>query len=448
MRARLLRFWDDLRASYWFLPALLTVLAIAASQGVLALDRALLDGELLGRQAGFVDWLHGAGEPEGARALLSTIAGSMITVAGVTFSILLVALSLASSQFGPRLLRGFLRDRGNQAVLGTFIATFVYSVLVLRDVPLEPGTNDVPQLAVALALLLALAGVMVLIWFIHHAAVSIQASRVIEVAGDELDAAIRQTFPAREEEGGANREVQAEDALPDGFEESCLEVLARGSGYVQEIDTEGLLKLARDRDLMVELRHGRGSFVVEGRPLARVAGELDGEVEKKVSDALVLGSARASTRDVERAVDQLAEVAVRALSPGVNDPFTAEQALRRLGQSMALMADRKLPTPLFRGDDGVLRLLIPMPAVSDLLARAFDQSRYYGRSDPHVPVHLLEILTSIGVRARQYGLRRELLRHVEAVHSTAVEALLEPSDRDRVDAMFETAKAVLTGRSG
>ncbi len=443
MRARLLRFWDSLRASYWFIPALLTVLAIGASQGVLALDRALLH-----RSSGLVGWLHGAGEPEGARALLSTIAGSMITVAGVTFSILLVALSLASSQFGPRLLRGFLRDRGNQTVLGTFIATFVYSLLVLRDVPLDPGTDDVPQLAITLALLLALAGVLVLIYFIHHAAASIQASRVIEVAGDELDSAIRQTFPARDDEGGAQWEVQAEEMLPAGFEDTCREVLARGSGYVQEIDTEGLLKLARERDLVIEMRHGRGSFVVEGRPLARVTGEMDEEVEKKVADALVLGTARASTRDVERAVDQLAEVAVRALSPGVNDPFTAEQALRRLGQSLALMADRKLPTPIFRDDDGALRLLVPMPAVSDLLARAFDQPRHYGRSDPHVPVQLLEILTSTGVRARQHGLRRELLRHVEAVRSTAVEALPDPSDRDRVEATYETAKAVLTGRSG
>lgn len=438
MNAKLLRLWDSLRASYWFIPTLLTLAAIGASQGVLALDRALYDAD-----AGVMEWLHGAGEPEGARALLSTIAGSMITVAGVTFSILLVALSLASSQFGPRLLRGFLRDRGNQAVLGTFIATFVYCLLVLRHVPMDAGTDRVPQLAVALALLLAMAGVAVLIYFIHHAAASIQASSVIDTAGAELDMAIRQTFPALEDDGGTDRAVDPDEALPADFDETSREIEARDSGYVQEIDTDRLRSLAVDHDLVIELRHGRGSFVVAGRPLARVAGSLDEETEQKISDALVFGSSRASTRDVERGVDQLAEVATRALSPGINDPFTAEQALRRLGQSVALMADRKLPTPAFEDDDGVCRLVVPMPAVPDLLRRAFDQPRHYGRSDPHVPLELLEILAAIGVRARQPGLRRELLRHAEAVHRTATAALEEESDRARVADAFETAKAVL-----
>ena len=439
MNARLLRLWDTLRASYWFIPALMTLVAIAMSQAVLAADGALYDADL-----GVAEWLYGAGDPEGARALLSTIAGSMITVAGVTFSILLVALSLASSQFGPRLLRGFLRDRGNQAVLGTFIATFVYSLLVLREVPLVAGTDEVPQLALTLALVLALAGVAVLIYFIHHAAASIQASQVIATAGDELDIAIRQTFPALEDEGGTERPVRAENALPEGFEDACREVTARSSGYVQEIDTDGLLELAVEHDLVIELRHGRGSFVVEGRPLARVTGSLDESIEEEIADALVLGSSRASTRDVERGVDQLAEVTTRALSPGVNDPFTAEQALRRLGQSLALMADRKLPTPLFEDDDGACRLVVPMPAVADLLHRAFDQARHYGRSDPHVPLELLEILAAVGVRARQPGLRRELQKHAEAVHRSASAALDEASDRDRLDAAFETAKAALS----
>ena len=440
MKARLLRFWDTLRASYWFLPGLLTLTAIGASQGVVALDRALY-----GTEVGLMGWLHGAGEPEGARALLSTIAGSMITVAGVTFSILVVALSLASAQFGPRLLRGFLRDRGNQTVLGTFIATFVYCLLVLQHVPVQPGTTRVPVFAVALALLLALVGVGMLIYFIHHAATSIQASQVIAVAGSELDEAIRQTFPARDEEGGTDHPLTVEEGLPDGFEEECVDVTAKDSGYVQEIDTDGLLELAVEHGLVIELRHGRGSFVVADRPLARVTGELDDETEEAIADMLILGSGRGSSRDVERGVEQLAEVAVRALSPGINDPFTAGQALRRLGQSLTLMADRKLPTPVFHDDEGNRRLLVPMPAVSELLHLAFDQPRHYGRSDPHVPVEILEILTSVGVRARQRGLRRELLHHAEVVRRTAMNTLEEESDLGRIESAFETAEAVLSG---
>ena len=217
----------------------------------------------------------------------------------------------------------------------------------------------------------------------------------------------------------------------------------RGSGYVLEIDTDGLLALAAEHDLVIELLHGRGSFVVEDRPLARVTGGPDEETEQEIADALVLGPARSSTRDVERGVSQLAEVAVRALSPGVNDPFTAEQALRRLGQSLALMADRKLPTPVFRDADGTCRLVVPTPAVSDLLHLAFDQARHYGRSDPHVPIALLEIVTFVGSRARQAGLRQHLLQHAEAVHRSAADALEEASDRERVAAAHATAEEVL-----
>ncbi len=440
MKARLLRTWDALRASYWFVPTLMTLTAVAASQGALALDRLLLEtgSEVVG-------WLHGAGDPDGARTLLSTVAGSMITVAGVIFSILIVAMALASSQFGPRLIRGFLRDRGNQVVLGIFIGTFVYCLLVLRDVPLEPGTMTVPQLAVTLALLLALAGVAVLIYFIHHAAASIQASHVIEVAGADLDRAIHHTFPAREDDDGVYRALGPEDALPEGFRDAARTVVAAGSGYVQEIDTDGLLELAREHDLVIELLHGRGSFVVEERPLARLEGEPGEEIREKIAGALVLGPGRASTRDVERGVRQLAEVAVRALSPGTNDPFTAGAAIRRLGQSLALLGDRKLPTPAFRDEEGTIRLFVPTPTVSELLDLAFDQVRHYGRSDPHVPLELLETMTAVGIRARQPGLRRDLIRHAGIIRHAAVEALAEEADRERVEAAYETAKAVLSG---
>lgn len=440
MNARLLRVWDNLRASYWFIPALMTLGAFAASQGML-----WLDGLLLERGVGALVWLHGGGEPDGARALLSTVAGSMITVAGVTFSILIVALSLAASQFGPRLLRGFLRDRGNQIVLGTFIATFVYCLLVLRNVPIVAGTTTVPQLSVALALLLGLAGVAMLIYFIHHAAVSIQASHVIEVAGSELDAAIRHTFPARDDESGLWSDVDLEEALPEGFAEAARAVVARGSGYVQEIDSEGLMALAKERDLVIQLLHGRGAFLMEGRTLARVSPGVDEEVEEDIAEALVLASGRASSRDVERGVDQLAEIAVRALSPGINDPLTAEQALRRLGQSLSLLGDRKLPTSTFHDDDGALRLVVPTPTVSDLLRLAFDQARHYGRSDPHVPVALLEILTSVGVRATHPGLRRALLEHAHRVKRVSMKALEEQSDRDHLEAAHQAAEAILSG---
>jgi uncharacterized membrane protein len=418
----------------------MTATALIASAVAAAIDHALV-------RAGFdAAWLHGAGEPDGARALLSTMAGSTITVAGVTFSTILVALSLTSSQYGPRLLRGFLRDRGNQAVLGTFIATYVYCLLVLRNVPMVAGGTQVPQVSVLLAMALGLAGVMELIWFIHHAASSIQASSVIEMAGVELDDALRQSFPLLEEDGGLWRDQAPAEFLPDGFDEEAVEVLCTTSGYIQEVDVAGLVAVAQEHDLLIQLLHDRGSFLADGQLLARVSRVADEELNDAITGALVFGPSRSSSRDVVRAVSQLSEVAVRALSPGINDPFTAGNAMRRLGQSLSILGERHLPTPAYHDAEGDLRVVMPTPTIDEILHAAFDRVRHYGASDPLLPVELLEVFAVIGAEGRHPGLRRALLRHAEAVKQLALEALMVETDRDRVEATWRTAQAVLQGR--
>lgn len=199
MKTRLLHLLERFQSSYWFLPALLTTLAVGAALASLRLDRVLGEPAL-----GSLAWIRTAG-PEGARAVLATVAGSMITIGGVVFSITIVALSLASSQFGPRLLTNFMRDRGNQLVLGTFIATFIYCLIVLRSVSAVEERTFVPHLSVAIAVGLAIASVGVLIYFMHHASTSIQAAHVISLVGRELDEAIRKFFPDRHGEPAEER---------------------------------------------------------------------------------------------------------------------------------------------------------------------------------------------------------------------------------------------------
>lgn len=171
--ARLANLWESLRTSYWFVPTLMTAGGVALSFASVHLDERVNYKWV--RTVGWI-WAGGA---EGARQVLSTIAGSMITVAGVAFSITIVALTLASNQFGPRLLRNFVRDAGNQIVLGTFIATFVYCLLVLRTVRGEDDTEFVPYVSVTLGVAFALTSLGVLIYFIHHVAISIQAENLI-----------------------------------------------------------------------------------------------------------------------------------------------------------------------------------------------------------------------------------------------------------------------------
>ena len=220
------------------------------------------------RFIGTLSWVY-TGGPEGARAVLSTIAGSMITVAGVTFSITIVALTLASQQFGPRLLRSFLRDLGNQIVLGTFVSTFIYCLLVLRTVRGNDDAQFVPHLAVTLGVLLAMLSLGVLIFFIHHVSMSIQASQIIANVAADLEGAVARLFPERL--GHERTPVTANTtALPVDFEESASAVPADSNGYVQAIDEDALMTLATERDVVLRIDAEPGRFVRCGTALVRV----------------------------------------------------------------------------------------------------------------------------------------------------------------------------------
>ncbi|MBC7706367.1 MAG: DUF2254 domain-containing protein, partial [Rhodoferax sp.] len=173
MKTQPYKFWDRLRSSLWFVPATMAFLAVALAVAAVELDKAVADDWLLS-----LGWSYSGGA-EGASLVLGTVAGSMIAIAGAVFSMTLVALSLASSQLGPRLLRNFMRDTVNQVVLGTFVATFVYCLLVLRTIRRADEVAFVPHLSVTIGVLLAIVSVGVLIYFIHHISVSIQADQVV-----------------------------------------------------------------------------------------------------------------------------------------------------------------------------------------------------------------------------------------------------------------------------
>jgi uncharacterized membrane protein len=255
MTLRFLNLWDTLRSSLWFVPALMIAMATGLSFVLIALDRG--GAQQVMAKTG---WVWGGG-PEGAREVLSTIAGSMITVAGVVFSITIVAFQLASSQFGPRLLRNFMRDTGNQVVLGTFIATFLYSLLVLRTVRGGDSDEFVPYLSVALAIVLAVVSLGVLIYFIHHVSVSIQAAHVIAVVSAELAHAIERLFPEKLGHGVPEGRMRKEADLPGDFAYTAHPITAADSGYLQRIDTEKLMAVAKAHDLLLDLPYRPGHFV-------------------------------------------------------------------------------------------------------------------------------------------------------------------------------------------
>lgn len=431
MSTRLIALWDALRGSYWLVPLAMTLAAVGLAMAALRVDEVWPEA---GRGLGLV-----GPTPEGARATLSTIAGAMITIAGLTFSITIVALSVTTSQFGPRLLRNLMRDTGNQVVLGTFVATFVYSALVLGAI--RSGAEEaVPALATTLGLVLALASLGVLIYFIHHVSASLHASRVIHAVGLELDGAIGKLFPDLAEDGAA-------DAAPEVPEIDGEGVIARRSGYLQAIDDAGLTELARRRDLVVRLEFRPGDYVTCGAVIATVAPAADEAVCAAIDGAFVLGEQRTSVQDLEFSITQLVEVAVRALSPSVNDPFTAIACIDRLGVSLGDLARRRITPPHRRDGDGRLRVVGKAWSFGGAVDTACDLIRQYGRGSAAVAIRLLEMLAVVADRVRSAEDGAAVMRQASMVDRGS-EALPEAIDRDEVHRRYQVVREKLARRGG
>lgn len=429
MKTWLIRYWDSLRSNFWFVPTLMVAGSVLLSFATLWLDHRPGTGRIT---SAALTYSRG---PEGARALLSAVAGSMVTIASLTFSITIVTLQLASSQFGPRLLRSFVRDRGNQVVLGTFIATFTYCLLVLRAVNGTDEHEFVPHLSVIIALLLTLASLGVLIYFIHHTSHSIQAETVVNSVGNDLREAIDRLFPESlgDDAAAAGRPPSAA-TLPAGFDAGSRPVPATESDYLQNVDGERLLELAAAKDLVLRVEHRPGEFVVEGQDLVRVwpASRLNDELAEAIRAAFYFGSRRTLTQDTRFAVDQLVEVAVRALSPGINDPFTAVACLDRLGASLSRLAGRATPSSYRFDEGGQLRVVAEVSSMAGLVDAAFHQIRQAARTNAAVTLRLLETIAVILPFARDASFRESLLRHAALVHEDSQDGL--PSESDRREA--------------
>lgn len=380
---------DGLRSSYWAVPALIATVGLLGAVALVFLDARLGD-EWLAR----FDWFY-ASRPSGAREVLSTIAGSTITVAGVVFSITLAAFTYASGQYGPQILTNFSRDRGNQVALGVFIGTYLYCLVVLRTIrSAEEASADtagavreafVPDLAVLGAMTLAVLSIGVLVYFVHHVTVSIHIDTVIARIGRGLlrDAAERGREGVPE---GASAGVESE---PPARGRPCP---ARAAGYVRAVDRDAMLRAARRHGLAVRVAVAPGDFVRAGDALAYADG-ADDEAAAACLDAIAVGSRRSDARDLSFGIDELVQIAARALSPGVNDPFTAMSCMDWLGAALAEIAVTPPPPAVLRKDGGVVAL--KRRGFDHYLHRAFGRVRPYAARDRMASAHLLGSLARL-----------------------------------------------------
>lgn len=435
MKTRLMNSWQRLRTSFWFLPSLLTLAAFLLALGVLTIDEKLKrDG--LALPTGIYK-----GGPEGARAVLSVVAASMISVTGVTFSITIVALTLASSQFGPRLLRNFMRDTGNQVVLGVFLATFIYCLMVLRRVSGVEDDVFVPHLAVTVGVGLALGSLGVLIYFIHHVAQSIQAENVIAAVGTDLDEAIEEFYPKSVGKTFREDSVSSESRLPENFDDEAVAVRARRTGYIQAVEGDELMRIAIDYDLILRVDYKPGDYIIAGSALVQAwpSGHIDEKLTDRINRVFLVGSHRTGEQDAEFAAHQLVEVALRALSPGINDTFTAINCIDRLGASLAKLAERVLPSGFRYDEKNRLRVVTEVDSFKGILNAAFDQIRQNGRDNAAVTIRLLEIIREIALHVHRPAHRAALMRQAEMIERASRSGLPEEEDRNDVQRRFAEA---------
>ena len=409
-----------LRYSYWVVPAMMAVASLALAFGILQLDR-----QFSASVVSNLGWFY-VGGSEGAREVLSVIAGSMITVAGVVFSITLVALTLASSQFGPRVLRSFMEDRGSQMVLGVFIASFVYSLTVLRTIR-GGDTEFVPQISVTVSFVLALVSLGFLIYFIHHVVSSIQASQIVAHISKELLRSIDDYFP----------ESNTSDSVPP-FDQEARVIQGDGYGYLQSVNEDGLINAAKEADVVLQFAVRPGEFVSPHIPIVHCmpAERCTDELAKHVARAFKLGNERSHTQDILFGVDQLVEVAVRALSPGTNDPFTAIRCLDWLAAGLSRRLQRGEPVSVRRDGDDHIRLVLRPVHFSEMLKSSFEQIEEYGRRSAAVTEHILTVLCQIAPHARSEEHREAILEHARQLLDSSRESLVLEQDRQTVEKLY------------
>ncbi|MBD2593595.1 DUF2254 domain-containing protein [Nostoc spongiaeforme FACHB-130] len=425
------KLWDQLHSSYWFIPAVMVMVATALAFIILNLDRT--------DNIDINYWWVYTGGADGARSLLEAVAGSMVSVAATAFSITIVALQLAASNFGPRLLRNFMQDTGNQIVLGTFLGTFIYCLLVLRTIHGEGDeySQFVPQLAVTVGVLLAIISIGILIYFIHHASTIIQASHVIHNVSADLHSAIERLFP--EKIGLSEPEDRQGFAeIPTSFEDEAAPICARNTGYLQAIDDAELMNIACQYNLLIRLQTHPGRFIIQGGDLVLVfpAEKVNKKLTKQINDAFILGKERTEQQDVEFPINQLVEIALRALSPAVNDPFTAIRCINQISAGLCHLVQRNFPSPYRYDHYNKLRVIAEGVKFTELMDAAFNQIRHYGCADIAVTIRLLEAIAAIATYTDNSKYQAILRHHADMILQNSLAEISQTKDKKDIEERY------------
>jgi uncharacterized membrane protein len=415
LKVRLRKLLYDLAETFWLLPALIVGIGILLAVGLISIDRNDIVPDWMVNSP----WLYNGGGT-GARTLLGAIVSSTIGVAGTVFSITIAALSLAAGQMGPRLLRNFTRDRGNQFTLGVFLGTFSYALMVLRSVRTVSEGAFVPHLSLSVALLLALVCVATLVYFVGHMAGRISVDTVIHLVSDDVRSAIQRLTVPQDQPAGPPAEMWR-DAVP---------VMDPRRGYLQQLQTNSLADWAAEQGTALRLLVRPGNYVFPGAPIALMTPGVEGAAAA-IRDATALGPTRVGADDLEFAVRQLVEVAVRALSPGINDPNTAIAVLDQLGAALCDFVPVHSDCGLSMRE-GRAVLMVPVVDYDGLTDEMFHMIRQFGTGCTAVLLRMLEVLTAVASSEHAPSRVATLRRHADLVLADAERTVPNRSDLNEV----------------
>ena len=431
-------FWDNVRATYWFVPAVMTFLAAVLAASMLWIDQT--SAPLL-QNSWYV--FHPASMAE-ARTLLTTVGDTSLGVIGVVFSITLVPLSITSTQYGSIVLRSFLRDRGTQLVLGAYSATTFYCLFLLMG--LRNAVNQTVQLSVTVAADMLLASLLLLLYYFHHVADSLQVSTITEQVSRELEQLIKQDDSIGRPLVSSDRE-HAEELIRQTASGKGQVITSNREGYVRAVDYWRLIQIASKHKLILKLECLPGDFISRDAPLLVAwQGPVDEHVRLAANRAYMLGKNRTLFQDAEFGIYLIVTIAVRALSPAINDPNTPVLCLNRLGAALGMLAERNEPSPYYYDKERQLRLIAEPVSFQRFAGVAFDMIREYGRANAETLIKMLETITMVETHTRSDSQRKVLLEHAALIEHDSHIGLPSDYDQQRVHASYErTVRAIGLG---
>ena len=428
--------WDFLRTSFWFVPSLMVIGAVALAGITFAVERRITD---IGADA---PWYIYVGDPGDAMGVLSTILSSMITMASLVISITMVVLTLAANQFGPRLIRSFMANPQTQIVLGTFVMTIIYCLLALPLLESRQPSEKLPYASVSIALALTLISVVLLVLFLDNLARSIVSETVIERVGRELDKILDELEPLS---AGNPAAIQPQQVLPADFDQRAVFFGPSAAGYVLAIQFDELIAAATKADAVIGLYFRAGHYVVPGAreiaiyPRERFTLELAAEIRK----AIITGIHRTPVQDLDFSIRHLDEIADRALSAAVNDPYTAVAVIDRVSASLCRLMGRALPTGVFRDNSGAVRVVCTEPSYAGLIGASFNQVRQNGAGIPIIVLHLLEAIERIAQHVQLPAQHAALTEQATAIIEAAQRRIKDSLDRKAIDERYQAAQRSL-----